>query len=98
LIARDIIKAVEKGEGVFDCSAASKELTEEFDEAEYVYRRLKRIYQQAMKLEHSATNEDVEKLLHQVDLDLIAEKMYQSTKVYRTRHVSKKHWKIYSDL
>lgn len=59
----------------------SEELAEYRDEAKYIHRRLKSIYKQAIKLEHRATNEEIKKLLHQIDL--ITAKRYRSTKVYK---------------
>jgi len=59
----------------------SEDLAEYCDEAKYVHRRLKSIYKKAVKLEHKATNEEIKKLLHQIDL--IAARRYRSTKVYK---------------
>jgi len=68
----------------------SEDLAEYCDEAKYVHLRLKNIYKQAAKLEHKATDEEIGKLLHQIDL--IAEKMYRSTKVYKfVRRICKNH-------
>lgn len=59
----------------------SKDLAEYCDEAKYVHRRLKSVYKQAVKLEHKATDEDIRKLLHQIDL--ITARRYRHTKVYK---------------
>ena len=68
----------------------SEDLAEYCDEAKYVHRRLKSIYKQAVRMEHKATDGEIGKLLHQIDL--IAEKMYRSTKVYKfVRGICKNH-------
>lgn len=68
----------------------SKGLAEYYDEAKYVHHRLKSIYKQATKLEHKAADEEVEKLLHQIDL--IAARKYRHSKVYKfVRSICKNH-------
>ena len=68
----------------------SKDLADYCDEAKYVHRRLKNIYKQAARLEHKANDEEMEQLLHQIDL--IAARRYRHTKVYKfVRGICKNH-------
>ena len=59
----------------------SKDLSEHYREARYVHKRMKYIHRIAIKLNHKASGEEKEKLLHWIDL--IASRNYKSTEVYK---------------
>lgn len=68
----------------------AKDLKEHYSEAGYIHRRLKNIYKQAVKLEHKAAEEQIEKLLHQIDL--ITSRRYKHVEVHKfVKSVCKKH-------
>lgn len=59
----------------------SKDLSEHYQEAKYIHKRMKYIHRNAIKLNHKASEEEKEKLLHW--MDLIASRSYKSTEVYK---------------
>jgi transposase/transposase-like protein len=59
----------------------SKDLAEHYREAKYIHKRMKYIYKNAIKLNHKATKEEKENLLHWIDL--IASRSYVSKEVFR---------------
>ncbi len=59
----------------------SKDLAEHYPEAKYIHKRMKYIYRNATKLNHKASEQEKEKLLHWIDL--IALRNYRSTEVYK---------------
>jgi len=59
----------------------SKDLAEHYKEAKYIHKRMKYIYRNAIKLNHKASKNEKEKLLHWIDL--IASRSYRSTEVYK---------------
>ncbi len=59
----------------------SKDLAEHYQEAKYIHKRMKYIYRNAIRLNHKASEEEKEKILHCIDL--IASRSYKSTEVYK---------------
>lgn len=70
----------------------SKELAEHYQEARYIHRRLKRIYSYAVSLNHQASPQQKEKLLHWIDLIAENRKRCKSTEVKKfIKSICKKH-------
>jgi transposase len=59
----------------------SKDLAEHYTEAKYIHKRMKYIYRNAIKLNHKASKEEKENLLHWIDL--IASRTYRGSEVFK---------------